>query len=73
MSPKKQTRNRSLAQGLQTCLPYLLPGTLALYLLWCLPDLSARQLILSPVTLTLITVSYLLINQILQIMIDRRQ
>jgi hypothetical protein len=73
MNSKKQTRSSSLALGLQSCLPYLLPGTLALYLLLCLPGLSPRQLILAPVVLTIITVWYLLINQVLQIMIDHKK
>ena len=73
MSLKKQTKSSSLVLGLQSSLPYLLPGTLALYLLLCLPGLSPRQLILAPVVLTIITVLYLLINQVLQIIIDHRQ
>ena len=72
MNPKKQIKSSSLAQGLQSSLPYLLPATLALYLWLCLSDLSPRQLILAPVVLTIITVSYLLINQILQFIIDHR-
>lgn len=73
MNPKKQIKSSCLALGLQSCLPYLLPATLALYLLLCLPGLSARQLILAPLALTIITVSYLLINQVLQIMIDHKK
>jgi hypothetical protein len=72
MNPKKQIKSSSLALGLQSCLPYLLPGTLAAYLLLCLPGLSSRQLILAPVVLTIITVSYLSINQVLQFIIDHR-
>ena len=73
MSLKKQTKSSSLVLGLQSSLPYLLPATLALYLWLCLPDLSPRQLILASVVLTIITVSYLLINQVLQIMIDHKK
>jgi TRAP-type uncharacterized transport system fused permease subunit len=60
-----------VATRLQNSLPYLLPVTFLMYLLFFWPTSTVKQQILSPVTLTMITVFFLLANKLLDVFINR--